>query len=173
MRYLYLFALLFILASCGEEKSVSNDDENVILKKTINVQNEAASIRIENQLTVNLPIGLHDKDFDIIISKVDNLPFHQNSKIPLRYFDVKLSFGSQFSKNINIKMDLDPAWFNNNLGANQYSFEYYDEIDKKYKDFENYNININENYIECYTNHLTKIVVFQEYDSLYSKNTIK
>ena len=157
---LLLSCVLLILAlSCCEEESdsvVSPKTGKALVDTTINVSLSDVTVSIEEGVTVTIPQGLSTSSFDIVIREIDELPAAPATMKLHKVYDIELSIGDEFEKEITIRFDLDASVFEDKAESD-FAFGFFNNDQKKWAIFPDYTINTDEYYAECRTDHLTTV----------------
>jgi hypothetical protein len=153
-----LITLLLIMGlSCEEiDDIVGPKLGEKLIDTTLNVSLSDATVSIEQGVTVTIPKGLTNESFQLIIRAVDKLPETPDIIKLIKVYDIELSVGDQFDKDITIRYDLNPEVFTDKVETD-FAFGFYNIKEMKWAIFPDYTINIQQNYVECKTNHLTTV----------------
>lgn len=149
--------LLSTVFSCEllDESSPSKTGDKLI-DTTLNVSQYTAIISIKEGVTIEIPKGLTNDDFELIIRTVDDLPDAPETMNIHMTYDIEVSFGDEFEDYITIRYDLGQDVFTDKEKSD-FAFGFYNESEKKWQMFSDYDININGSYAECRTSHLTTV----------------
>lgn len=155
---LFLFSLLLIMGHACEESDgvVGPELGETLIDTTINVSYSDAIISIDQGVTVTIPKGLATGEFKLTIRDVDTPPATPDMMSLIKCFDIKLSIGEEFNDYITIRFDLSSDVFEYKQESD-FGFVFYNISEKKWAFFPDYKVDIEENYVECRTNHLTTV----------------
>jgi len=159
---LLLISLLLIMGLACEELDdiVGPKLGETLIDTTISVSHSNAIISIEQGVTVTIPKGLAPGEFKLTIKAVDKPPATPDIMSLIKCYDIKLSIGEEFDDYITIRFDLSADIFENKQESD-FSFGFYNIYDKKWAMFSDYKVNMEQHYVECRTNHLTMVGLFE------------
>jgi hypothetical protein len=163
MKKLFWFLLIVIpvlfFNSCKKDDGffTSPKTGDLLIDTIINVSRNEAVVSIPEGLTVTVPAGLSSSPFSLKIHEVDvsaEVPAVMNL---LSAFDIELSIGEVFEKELTLRIDFDPFLISGEKSAGDFAFGYYNVYDQKWAVFPDYEVNISQGYTECRTSHLTTV----------------
>lgn len=149
----------------------------VLYDETVNVSGEKMTISVDS-LEVTLPKGIHDKEFRLTITKLDNPPAPPDGVKLMSSYDVTVSFAETFDIPLVIKLkNIDKTLFDNR-NIHNYRAVYLDERTQQWVNFENSYVSLVDTTMVFETNHLTVIAVgwwdeWAGYDKGYERNNIR
>ncbi len=157
---LLLIPVISFIVSCD----LLDDDDSVtgpqlgdkLVDTTLNASYSDVAVSIEEGVTVTIPKGITTDDFNLIIREIDNLPESPETIQILTAYDIELSFDDEFDDFITIRYDIQPDVFADK-SESDFAVGFYNEAEKKWQMFSDYEINFQNGYVECKTKHLTPV----------------
>lgn len=155
-----------------------NQFGTILYDETINVNNESKTISVDS-IEVTLPAGLHDQDFRLTITKLDNPPLVPDSVKAGSVYDVSVSFGSTFKVPLLIKFkNIDKSKIRDE-DIDRFKAVYFDDQNQKWVPYEYGQISLKDSTLIFETDHLTKLSWWWDEDAflwgftdVYRKNGI-
>ena len=149
----------------------------LVVDTLLNVKDKNVAIS-KDSIEVSIPANLTAKDFRLVIYKLIDSPAAPDSSILSSVYDVNVSCGSEFDIPLKIKFkNINKKTFNvKNL--RKYQGVYYDNLNKKWVDYENSYVDLKDTSLVITTNHLTKLSWYENngwlsgYDYIYTKGRV-
>lgn len=135
----------------------------VLLDSVVNVDSAMVKVKTDS-IEITLPKGIHKGDFRLTVVKLDNPPAAPEGVKMSSVYDVTVSFGDVFDLPIlikfkNVPKDIDP------MKIDHYKGVYYDDINRKWVNFNSAFISTDDNTFNIPTNHLTKLSWWYDEDN--------
>lgn len=128
----------------------------ILFDDMINVSGDSLSVSVDS-IKVILPEGLHEDDFRLTITKLDNPPSAEGVLSMGSAYDVTLSIGSIFEIPLTIKLKNIDVPAVDLLDLPAYKPVYYDDLKQEWKQYDQGGINLSDSTLEFQTTHLTKL----------------
>ncbi len=166
--YKRIYILIVVLFSLVVSSCTKDDDffsapglGRTLIDTTLNVSQREVTVTLSEGITVTVPKGLSSKSFSMKIREVDMSVQTPAVINLLKAFDIELSIGEEFEKEIIIRVDFEDDDLSGDVTSNDLAFGFYNTYNKKWAVFPDYEVNLDKGYAVCRTNHLTTVGVWE------------
>lgn len=165
---LSIVLLLFFVISCIKDDDQITSDEDgsnldygeVLIDTVLDASFSDITVSIEQGVTVSIPQGITTETFHLTIQEIEIPPNVPEELHILMAYDIELSFADEFDDYITIRYDIDPQHYEEKQESD-FAMGFYHESEEKWHVFPDYEINLQQGYIECRTNHLTVVSYYE------------
>ncbi|MFP4528364.1 MAG: hypothetical protein ACLFQX_07430 [Candidatus Kapaibacterium sp.] len=161
MKKLFIFLLAVTISSllsceCDSDNPIGPQQGKTLIDTTVNASAGDVTVSIGEGVRLTIPRGISSENINVKIRAIDNLSSVPDVMKILKAYDIELSIGDVFDKELAIRFDLESDYFEGKTESD-FAFGFYNSAEKKWQVFPEYSINIAGSYAECKTNHLTTV----------------